>query len=81
MTIIPFELVPGFRQAKRKKGKPTPIWRLIDTRTGKTRAEMSNPEYLESVIESLILADLLKQNCTIAGIYLPEMIEWSSLKD
>jgi len=81
MTAIPYELVPGFLETKRKK-KPrkTPIWKLIDTRTGKTRCEMTNPQDVDCVIESLILADLLTQNSVKAGDYDPLMIPWGSLK-
>ena len=56
-------------------------WKLIEAKSGRIRAEMTNPADVEAVIEAITLADLMKQNCFNVGIFEKEMIERSSFED
>ena len=82
MTLRSFLLVPDVRQVKRRKRVyELPVWKLIDTETGKTRCIMTDPQDVETIIEALLLADRLKRNCANVGLFQPEMIEQCSFSE
>lgn len=82
MTVIPYELPPSYIETRiRNKVYRMQTWKLVDARTGRTRAEMTNPADVDAVIEAIILADLMRQNCAAIGIFEAEMIERSCFED
>ena len=81
-NVRSFLLVPAVRVMKRrKKVREVDVWRLIETRTGKIRCEMSSPEYVDCAVEAILLADRMRRNCANVGIFEPEMIDRYSFED
>ncbi len=82
MTLRTYELLPSCIETRiRSRVHRMQTWKLVDTRTGRTRAEMTNPVDVDCVIEAITLADLMRQNCANVGIFIEEMIDRSCFED